>query len=100
MTALIGIPMQTEHRIKLAYGCIPACLEPGEPDSSPVVYCHGYPGSRLEARFAVAAAHRSAFRLSDPGRPSLATVHGCLTLRMAVGKIRMANWVVPAARRG
>jgi len=60
---------ETEHRIRLADGRTLACLELGDPSGPPVFYFHGYPGSRLEARVAAAAAHRLGLRLLSVDRP-------------------------------
>ncbi len=54
---------ETEHRLRLADGRLLACLELGDSSGPPVLYFHGYPGSRLEARVAGAAAQRLGLRL-------------------------------------
>lgn len=46
-----------------------ACLEVGDPAGPPVLYFHGYPGSRLESRVAAAAAGRLGLRLLAVDRP-------------------------------
>ena len=43
--------------------------EYGDASGAPVVYCHGFPGSGLEARFAHDAACRLGIRLIAPDRP-------------------------------
>lgn len=58
-------PVAIEHRIRLRDGRALACLELGDAHGSPVLYCHGYPGSRLAA----AAAGRLRIRLFAPDRP-------------------------------
>jgi pimeloyl-ACP methyl ester carboxylesterase len=60
---------ETEHRLRLADGRTLACLELGDPSGPPVLYFHGYPGSRLEARVAAAAAGRLGLRLLAVDRP-------------------------------
>ena len=60
---------ETEHRLRLADGRMLACLELGEPAGPPVLYFHGYPGSRLEARVIAAAAGRLGLRLLAVDRP-------------------------------
>jgi pimeloyl-ACP methyl ester carboxylesterase len=60
---------ETEHRLRLADGRALACLELGDPAGPPVLYFHGYPGSRLEARIAAAAAARLGLRLLAVDRP-------------------------------
>lgn len=59
----------TEHRIRLADERTLACLELGDPGGAPVIYFHGFPGSRLEARLAADAAERLGLRLLAPDRP-------------------------------
>lgn len=63
--------MEREHGIQLADGRIIACLELGAPQGKPVFYCHGYPGSRLEARVAAKAAENLGLRLLAPDRPGM-----------------------------
>jgi pimeloyl-ACP methyl ester carboxylesterase len=46
-----------------------ACLLFGDADAQPVLYCHGYPGSRLEGRLAASAGRRVRMRLIAPDRP-------------------------------
>lgn len=41
----------------------------GAPDGRPVIYCHGFPASRLEMRLGHEAAARSGIRLIAPDRP-------------------------------
>jgi pimeloyl-ACP methyl ester carboxylesterase len=61
--------MEIEHRLTLADGRTLACLELGEPMGSPVIYLHGYPGSRLEARLTAYTAEPLRVRLLAPDRP-------------------------------
>jgi pimeloyl-ACP methyl ester carboxylesterase len=61
--------METEHRLTLADGRTLACLELGDPAGPPVIYLHGYPGSRLEARLTAYTAERLPVRLLAPDRP-------------------------------
>lgn len=61
--------MEIEHRLTLADGRTLACLELGEPAGPPVIYLHGYPGSRLEARLTAYVAERLPVRLLAPDRP-------------------------------
>jgi pimeloyl-ACP methyl ester carboxylesterase len=60
---------EREHRLRLADGRMLACLELGDPAGPPVLYFHGYPGSRLEARVAAPAAARLGLRLLAVDRP-------------------------------
>lgn len=43
--------------------------EVGDPAGAPVIFCHGFPGSRLESRLVAAAAHRTRTRIIAPDRP-------------------------------
>lgn len=61
--------MEKEHRITLADGRTLACLVLGDPGGAPVMYFHGFPGSRLEARLAADAARRRGWRMFAPDRP-------------------------------
>lgn len=60
---------ETEHRMQLPDGRVLACLELGDPGGAPVLYFHGYLGSRLEARLAARPALRVGVRLLAPDRP-------------------------------
>lgn len=48
-----------------------AYAEWGDPGGTPVLYCHGFPGSRLEARLADRPARELGIRLVAPDRPGL-----------------------------
>lgn len=61
--------MDTEHRIVLPDGRTLACLSMGESGGVPVMYFHGYPGSRLEARLAERAVQHLGLWLLSPDRP-------------------------------
>lgn len=61
--------MEREYRLRLADGRTLGCLALGDPAGSPVLYFHGYPGSRLEARLAAGAARRLGLRVLAPDRP-------------------------------
>ncbi len=56
-------------RIRLRNGRALAFMELGDPAGRPVFYCHGLPGSRLEAGLAETAARRTAVRLIAIDRP-------------------------------
>lgn len=60
---------EREHRLRLADGRTIACLELGAGGGSPIIYFHGYPSSRLEARLAAGAARGRGLRLLAPDRP-------------------------------
>jgi pimeloyl-ACP methyl ester carboxylesterase len=60
---------EVEHRVRLADGRTLACLQLGDPAGPPVLYFHGYPGSRFEARVAAAAVGRLGLRLLAVDRP-------------------------------
>ena len=64
-----GGAMEAEYRIRLADGRTLAYLVWGVSGGSPVMYFHGYPGSRLEGRLAADAARRLRLRLVAPDRP-------------------------------
>lgn len=57
------------HRIRLPGGQLLAWAEYGDPAGAPVLYHHGWPGSRLEARFAHDAAAALSLRIIAPDRP-------------------------------
>ncbi|BAU49728.1 alpha/beta hydrolase [Sulfurifustis variabilis] len=61
--------MAREQRLRLADGRILAWLALGDPAGRPVLYFHGYPGSRLEARLASDAARGLGLRVLAPDRP-------------------------------
>lgn len=61
--------VETEHRVRLADGRTLACLALGAPAGPPVLYFHGYPGSRIEGRLAAAAAGRLGLRVLAIDRP-------------------------------
>jgi pimeloyl-ACP methyl ester carboxylesterase len=60
---------EVEHRVRLTDGRTLACLQLGDPAGPPVLYFHGYPGSRLEARIAATAVGRLGLRLLAVDRP-------------------------------
>lgn len=60
---------ETERHIRLADGRVLAYLETGDPSGAPVMYFHGFPGSRLEGQLAADAARRRGLRLLAPDRP-------------------------------
>lgn len=55
--------------VPLADGRLLSYAEYGRPDGLPLVYCHGFPGSRLEAQLAAPLAERLGVRLIAPDRP-------------------------------
>ncbi|HEX4267964.1 MAG TPA: alpha/beta hydrolase [Steroidobacteraceae bacterium] len=69
MKASASSATEREHRLRLADGRTLACLELGDPAGPPVLYFHGYPGSRLEARVAATAAEKLGLRLLSVDRP-------------------------------
>jgi pimeloyl-ACP methyl ester carboxylesterase len=56
-------------RLRLPTGQVLAWAEYGAPDGVPVLYHHGWPGSRLEARFAHEYAIALGLRIIAPDRP-------------------------------
>lgn len=59
----------TEGRVALPDGRTLAWAEFGDPRGRPVIYCHGFPGSRLEPRVAEELASRLEVRLVGVDRP-------------------------------
>jgi pimeloyl-ACP methyl ester carboxylesterase len=59
----------TSTRIRLDDGRMLGFLEPGDPQGIPIFYFHGFPGSRLEARYARGEAERLGVRLIGLDRP-------------------------------
>lgn len=55
--------------LTLADGRLLGYHEYGRPEGWPLVYCHGFPGSRLEAALAAPLAQRLGVRLIAPDRP-------------------------------
>lgn len=60
---------ETEYNQRLSDGRILSCLAVGSGEGRPVLYCHGFPGSRLEARLAAEAARRLGLRCYALDRP-------------------------------
>lgn len=60
-----------EHRITLPDGRALCYAEFGAPRGRAVLYCHGFPGSRLEAAFAHAIAASAGARLIAADRPGM-----------------------------
>jgi pimeloyl-ACP methyl ester carboxylesterase len=63
--------MEREYRIRLEDGRVLSVLELGDPKGKPVFYCHGFPGSRLEARLAAKAAGVLGLRVLAADRPGV-----------------------------
>jgi pimeloyl-ACP methyl ester carboxylesterase len=63
------LPDGIEHRLRLRDGRRLACLELGAATGQPVIYHHGFPGSRLEARLAADTAAQLGLRLLAADRP-------------------------------
>lgn len=66
-----AVTMENDHRLRLADDRTLACLELGAPAGRPVLYFHGYPGSRFEARIVARIATHLNIRLLAPDRPGL-----------------------------
>jgi pimeloyl-ACP methyl ester carboxylesterase len=78
--------MRTEHSSStLTDGRQVSYAEWGDPNGSPVIYCHGFPASRLEARLADASARALGIRLIAPDRPGFGL--SCLSPAR-----RLADW--------
>lgn len=58
-----------DHRITLRDGRTLAYAQYGRAHGTPCLYCHGFPGSRLEARLGAAVAARHGLRLIAVDRP-------------------------------
>jgi len=43
----------------------------GDPDGEPMIYCHGWPGSGVQAALADSAAQKHGFRIFSPDRPGI-----------------------------
>ncbi len=65
--------MQTPptHFLKLSDGRSLCYCEFGDNNGTPIIYCHGFPSSRLEARLAAEAAQKLNIRLIAADRPGL-----------------------------
>src|SRR5579862_2733685 len=57
---------KTKNGLQIAYE------EYGAPDGEPVIFCHGWPGSRLQAGLAHEAARELGLRIISPDRPGIA----------------------------
>ncbi len=62
---------QETNFVKLPDGRRLAYAEFGDPHGRPIIYCHGFPGSRLEAGLFETAAHRHKLRVIAPDRNGL-----------------------------
>jgi pimeloyl-ACP methyl ester carboxylesterase len=58
-----------ESQLRLGDGRRMAYAEVGDLAGQPVIYCHGFPASRLESRLVAAAAQRLGVRIIAPDRP-------------------------------
>lgn len=81
----------------------------GDPRGRPVIYCHGFPGSRLEARIADRVAEDLGIRLISPDRPGFGgstaapqhQVHDWpQDLRALTGHLRIADYHLLAVSGG
>jgi pimeloyl-ACP methyl ester carboxylesterase len=70
MVSRVGVPEAAENgTLVLSDGRRLGYAQYGKPDAQPLFYFHGHPGSRLEARFAHAAAAEADFRVIALDRP-------------------------------
>ncbi len=67
-TQLVGSPEPIEH-IDLSDGRILSLARFGDPEGQPVLYFHGFPGSRLEAQFSDQAAEQAGVQIVAVDRP-------------------------------
>src|SRR2546421_12587171 len=65
------IPLRDEIFIR-ENGQRVAFSEYGDPNGEPVMFCHGWPSSRLMAQFTHEAARESGARIISPDRPGMA----------------------------
>jgi pimeloyl-ACP methyl ester carboxylesterase len=63
--------MEAPRELSLPGGRRLAYADLGDPKGLPVLYCHGFPSCRIEARFAARAAAGVGLRLIVPDRPGL-----------------------------
>ncbi len=64
-------PETTDRTLRLRDGRFLGYAEVGDPDGRPVLYFHGFPGSRLEARLTHAAAAGGGVRVIALDRPGM-----------------------------
>ncbi|HEY2342168.1 MAG TPA: alpha/beta hydrolase [Chthoniobacteraceae bacterium] len=70
-------PLKPTQFLELSGGARLAYEEYGDPAGEPVVFCHGWPGSRLQGTSCAAAAREAGVRIISPDRPGigLSTFH-------------------------
>src|SRR5438067_11273714 len=61
----------TPRLISLSQNRVVAVDEYGDPNGEPVIFCHGWPSSRMQAAGADAAARDLGLRLISPDRPGI-----------------------------
>ena len=75
-------PIVIEHRIELPDGRVLAAAEVGDPGGVPVLYAHGFPGSRLGVGLVEAEAVRGGVRLIGLDRPGWGESSPCRGRRL------------------
>jgi pimeloyl-ACP methyl ester carboxylesterase len=63
--------MRRENLIKLENGAVIAFEEYGNANGEPVIFCHGWPSSRIMARLTDEPAHDLGIRIISPDRPGI-----------------------------
>lgn len=63
--------IRSSAHLQLPDGRRLAYAEYGDPQGAPLIYCHGFPGSRLEARLFESSARRHGLRVIAPDRNGL-----------------------------
>lgn len=76
-------PVEADRRIRLGDGRVLAFNVYGDPEGEPVLYLHGFPGSRLEAGLIQAAASRLGLCLVAPDRPGIGLSHPMAVRRLS-----------------
>lgn len=84
-------PVEADRRIRLNDGRALAYNIYGDPGGEPVLYLHGFPGSRLEAGLTQAAASRQGICLVAPDRPGIG-------LSSPLPQRELTDWAADAAQ--
>ena len=63
--------MSSETAVQLPDGAVVAFEEYGDPNGVPVIFCHGWPSSRIMARLTDEPARELGIRVISPDRPGI-----------------------------
>jgi pimeloyl-ACP methyl ester carboxylesterase len=63
--------MSSETFVQLPDGAVVAFEEYGDPNGVPMIFCHGWPSSRIMARLTDEPAHELGIRVISPDRPGI-----------------------------